>query len=88
MKITIHLRETNWIRPDKLGYKTSKVMTQAKLTSMYGNSISKANNSPPCKSFLNFRSIGSEDCPIMEKVNSYHSLPKAQGGLHFQKLKT
>ncbi|GFY87328.1 hypothetical protein Acr_05g0009670 [Actinidia rufa] len=66
-------------RPDKLGYKTSKVMTQAKLATMYGNS-------PPCKSFLNFRRIGSEDCTIMEKAHSYHSLPKAQGISTFSKV--
>ncbi|PSR87483.1 Fidgetin-like protein [Actinidia chinensis var. chinensis] len=73
-------------RSDKLGTKTSKVMTQAKLTSMYGNSISKANSSPPCKSFLNLRSISSEDCPIKEKTHSYHSLPKDRGIPTFSKV--
>ncbi|KAG5527045.1 hypothetical protein RHGRI_028089 [Rhododendron griersonianum] len=66
-------------RPDKIGSKTSKVLVQAKLTSIYGNSISHANNSPPSKSSLNSKSNSSEDCTIIEKAHSYRNLPKGQG---------
>ncbi|KAH7845980.1 hypothetical protein Vadar_008300 [Vaccinium darrowii] len=65
--------------PDKIGSKTSKVLVQAKLTYMYGNSISTGNTSPPSKSSLNSKSNCSEDCTIMEKAHSYRNLPKVQG---------
>ncbi|CAL5370266.1 unnamed protein product [Camellia sinensis] len=73
-------------RQDKLSCKTSKVLTQTKLTSLYGNSISRANNSPSCKNFLNFRSNSSEDCTIIEKSHSYHNLPKGQVITTFSKV--
>ncbi|KAL6960424.1 Fidgetin-like protein 1 [Sarracenia purpurea var. burkii] len=72
-------------KPDEFGCKTSKVLTQAKLTSMFGNSISRVNNSLPCKSFLNSKSNISEDCTIIEKTHSFHNLPKGQDISAFSK---
>lgn len=50
--------------------KTSKVLTQAKLTSLYGN-ISRENNSTYKKS-LNSKGYNSEECVVVEKPHSYN----------------
>ncbi|KAA8530104.1 hypothetical protein F0562_004813 [Nyssa sinensis] len=56
-------------RQDKSDCKASKVLIQAKLSSLYGNNISRANVNS-CKSYLNYRSNSSEDCVILEKAHS------------------
>ncbi|KDP46288.1 hypothetical protein JCGZ_10128 [Jatropha curcas] len=65
-------------RKDKLSCKTSKVMTQAKLTSLYGNNIMKANIGSH-KSSLNSKSNTSDDCMIVERAYSYNNHSKGHG---------
>ncbi|KAM7509250.1 hypothetical protein LguiA_019703 [Lonicera macranthoides] len=55
---------------DKLSCKTSKVLTQSKLTSLYGN-ISRENNSTYKKS-PNSKGYNSEECVVVEKPHSYN----------------
>ncbi|XP_043703380.1 ATPase family AAA domain-containing protein FIGL1 isoform X2 [Telopea speciosissima] len=55
---------------DELNCKPSKTMTQAKLTSIYGNKVKENNSSYKC--MLNSRSNGSEDCTIVEKAHSFN----------------
>lgn len=62
----------------------SKVMTQAKLTSLYGN-ITKANNGS-YKSGLGSRSKSSEDCMIVEKACSNSNLSQGHGLSKFVNL--
>ena len=63
---------------EKSNCKASKVITQAKLTSLYGNNFTKANTGLD-KSSLNFKSNISDDCMIVESIHSYHSYSKAHG---------
>ncbi|KAL6325206.1 hypothetical protein AAG906_023051 [Vitis piasezkii] len=60
-------------RQDQLSFKASKVLTQSKLISLYGNDKSSY------KSSMHSKSSSSEDCVIVEKAHSYHSHPKGQG---------
>lgn len=69
----------------KLICKASKVMTQAKLESLYGNNIRKTNNGSS-KSGLNSKNIDSGDCMIVEKSSSYSSLPKGNSVSNFFKV--
>lgn len=69
---------------EKLIDKESKVMTQAKLTSLYGN-ITKANNGS-YKSGFGSRSRSSEDCMIVEKACSNSNLSKGHGPSDFLNL--
>ncbi|KAJ4974059.1 hypothetical protein NE237_007233 [Protea cynaroides] len=55
---------------DELNWKASKIMTQAKLTSIYGNKA-KANNSS-CKFLPNSKSNSSEERTIVEKPHSFN----------------
>lgn len=59
-------------------------MTQAKLTSLYGN-ITKANNGS-YKSGFGSRSRSSEDCMIVEKACSNSNLSKGHGPSDFLNL--
>ncbi|XP_059669976.1 ATPase family AAA domain-containing protein FIGL1-like [Cornus florida] len=68
-------------RQDNLGCKTSKVLTQEKLTSFYGN-ISKANNGS-CK---NSKSNSYEDSVIVEKIHSYQNHPRGHNISTFLKV--
>ncbi|KAL6999975.1 hypothetical protein U1Q18_001125, partial [Sarracenia purpurea var. burkii] len=45
---------------------------------MFGNNISRVNNNPSCKGFLNSKSSIFEDCTVIEKTHSFHNLPKGQ----------
>ncbi|KAF8390633.1 hypothetical protein HHK36_025160 [Tetracentron sinense] len=63
---------------DMLNCKTSKVMTQAKLPSLYGSKISKTNNNS-YKNLLNSKSNNSEECIIVEEAHSYQNHPKGHG---------
>ncbi|KAK2992883.1 hypothetical protein RJ640_028125 [Escallonia rubra] len=56
-------------RQEKLSCKTSKVLTQAKLTSLYGNN-SRTNNGSK-KSSINSKGSSSEDCIVVEKAHSF-----------------
>ncbi|XP_077250315.1 P-loop containing nucleoside triphosphate hydrolases superfamily protein isoform X2 [Tasmannia lanceolata] len=64
---------------DKFSLKASKVMTQTKLTSMYGSRGSKPNGSS-YKKILNPDIHGSEESIVVEKANSYtHNYLKSRG---------
>ncbi|KAK3036461.1 hypothetical protein RJ639_030060 [Escallonia herrerae] len=63
-------------RQEKLSCKTSKVLTQAKLTSLYGN-ISRTNNGSK-KSSINSKGSSSEDCIVVEKAHSFHINSRGQ----------
>lgn len=67
-------------RQDQLSFKASKVLTQSKLISLYGNDKSSY------KSSMHSKSNSSEDCVIVEKAHSYHSHPKGQGASAFLKV--
>ncbi|OMO85351.1 hypothetical protein CCACVL1_10245 [Corchorus capsularis] len=62
-------------RQEKLVSKPSKIITQAKLTSLYGNKIARANN---CSYRSSFDSKGnsSKDCVIVEKGHFYSNPPR------------
>ncbi|KAK9272382.1 hypothetical protein L1049_002753 [Liquidambar formosana] len=72
-------------RQDKLSSKTSKVLTQAKLSSLYGNNILRANHGLH-KSSLNSISNSLEDCIIVDKAHSYPNHPKGHGASTFLKV--
>ncbi|XVF16210.1 hypothetical protein REPUB_Repub10bG0012000 [Reevesia pubescens] len=72
-------------RKDKLISKPSKAMTQAKLTSLYGNKITRTNNCS-YKSSLDSKNNSSKDCVIVEKGHFYHNLPRGQGVSTFSKV--
>ena len=65
--------------------KPSKAMTQAKLTSLYGNKILRANNCS-YKSSLDSINNSSKDCVIVEKGHSYHNFPKGHSVSTFSKV--
>lgn len=71
-------------RQDKLISKPSKVMTQAKLESLYGNKITRKNDCS-YKSYLDFKTDSSKDCVIVEKGQFSHNLPRRQGVSTFAK---
>ncbi|XP_058093240.1 ATPase family AAA domain-containing protein FIGL1 isoform X2 [Magnolia sinica] len=56
----------------KLNFKASKVLTQTKLTSLYGSRPSKPSNTP-YKKLLNYDDHGLEECVVVEKANSNNS---------------
>ncbi|KAK5802634.1 Fidgetin-like protein 1 [Gossypium arboreum] len=70
---------------DKFISKPSKAMTQAKLTSLYGNKITRANNCS-YKSSLDSKNNSSKDCFIVEKGHSYHSFPRGHSVSNFTKV--
>ncbi|XP_022774268.1 ATPase family AAA domain-containing protein FIGL1-like [Durio zibethinus] len=72
-------------RQDKLISKPSQAMTQAKLTSLYGNKITTANNCS-YKSSLNSKDNSSKDCVIVEKGHSYHNLRRGHSVSTFSKV--
>ncbi|KAK6928523.1 ATPase, AAA-type, core [Dillenia turbinata] len=57
---------------DRQESKPAKALVQGKLTSMYHNNFSKANNGF-CKSHLNSKGNGSEDCTLIESTRSFHA---------------
>lgn len=57
-------------RKDNLSCKTAKVLTQTKLTSLYGNFSGANNNS--FKSSVTSKGNSSDDCIDVEKAPSYH----------------
>ncbi|KAJ7974798.1 Katanin p60 atpase-containing subunit a1 [Quillaja saponaria] len=71
-------------RLDKTGNKGSKVMTQTKLPSLYGNNTLRANNGS--KSFLNSKINNSEDCMIVERPVSDSNHTKGHGISSFVKV--
>ncbi|KAJ8749932.1 hypothetical protein K2173_013847 [Erythroxylum novogranatense] len=62
------------VRKENSDRKTSKVMMQAKLTSLYGSKISKASNISLTNS-LNSKNDISDDCMIVERDNSCQNQP-------------
>ncbi|XP_050234567.1 ATPase family AAA domain-containing protein FIGL1 [Mercurialis annua] len=66
-------------RRETLSCKTSDVVMQEKLTSLYGNNFSKGNNGLHNKAFLNSKSKVSDDCMIVESIHSNHNNSKGQG---------
>ncbi|KAK6912980.1 hypothetical protein RJ641_022581, partial [Dillenia turbinata] len=74
----ISLLETDFYTPyfqakkKKKSCKPTKALVQGKLTSMYHYKFSKANNGF-CKSLLNSKGNGSEDCVLVEKTHSFHT---------------
>ncbi|KAJ4831128.1 Fidgetin-like protein 1, partial [Turnera subulata] len=62
-------------RQDKLSSDKSKAMTQAKLTSLYGNNIAKGNKGVQ-KISLNAKRSNREDCMIIDKAHTNHYCPK------------
>ncbi|XWS40596.1 hypothetical protein CRYUN_Cryun17cG0009300 [Craigia yunnanensis] len=72
-------------RQDKFITKPSKDMTQTKLTSLYGNKISRANNCS-YKSSLDSKKNSSKDCVIVEKGHSYHNFPRGHSVSTFSKV--
>ncbi|KAL6011062.1 Fidgetin-like protein 1 [Asimina triloba] len=54
---------------EKLNFKPSKVLTQTKLTSLYGSRVSKPNSSS-YKKVLNAESHSAEECTVIENMNS------------------
>lgn len=72
-------------RQGKLFSNQSKVMTQEKLASLYGNNIMKTNTGS-FRSMLNSKSNGSEDCVIVEKSSLFSNLPKGHNVSKFVKV--
>ncbi|KAK6267160.1 hypothetical protein QUC31_017997 [Theobroma cacao] len=72
-------------RQDKLISKPSKVTTQAKLTSLYGNKITRANNCS-YKSSLDSKTNSSEDCVIVEKGHFNRNLHRGHSVSIFSKV--
>lgn len=60
-------------------------MTQAKLTSLYGNKITRANNCS-YKSSLDSKNNSSKDCFIVEKGHSSHNFPRRHSVSNFTKV--
>ncbi|KAG8637747.1 ATPase family AAA domain-containing protein FIGL1 isoform X4 [Manihot esculenta] len=78
-----NLRPTNGMgeQPDgkdRLNCKTSKIITQAKLTSLYGNNITKANTSSH-RSSINSKTNNGDECMVIERAQSYHNHSKGHG---------
>ena len=65
-------------KQDQLSFKASKVLTQSKLTSLYGNDKSSY------KSYMYSKSNNTEDCVIVEKAHSHHN--QGQGASTFLKV--
>lgn len=63
---------------DRLNRKTSKIITQAKLTSLYGNNITKANTSSH-RSSINSKTNNGDECMVIERAQSYHNHSKGHG---------
>ncbi|KAL9454377.1 hypothetical protein AB3S75_009881 [Citrus x aurantiifolia] len=72
-------------RQGKLFSNQSKVMTQEKLASLYGNNIMKPNTGS-FRSMLNSKSNGSEDCVLVEKSSLFSNLPKGHNVSKFVKV--
>ncbi|KAF5746934.1 fidgetin-like protein 1 [Tripterygium wilfordii] len=69
---------SQWDEHKNLSSTASKAVTQATLTSLYGNNILRA-KSISHKSSLNGQISNSEDCMIIEKAPSYNHNPKSHG---------
>ncbi|KAF2316438.1 hypothetical protein GH714_041779 [Hevea brasiliensis] len=63
---------------ERLICKTSKVITQTKLTSLYGNNITKANTGSHTSS-INSKTNNSDECMVIERAHSYHNHSKGHG---------
>ncbi|KAL4354649.1 hypothetical protein GQ457_06G040800 [Hibiscus cannabinus] len=70
---------------DKFISKPSKAMTQAKLTSLYGNKITRVNNCP-YRSSMDSKNNSSKDCFIVEKGHSYQNFPRGHSISNFSKV--
>ncbi|KAL5717617.1 Fidgetin-like protein 1 [Ranunculus cassubicifolius] len=63
---------------ERLGCKSSKTMTQAKLTSLYGSKLFKSSNSL-FKNMANSKSSSSEECTVIDKLQTCNqNLHKSQ----------
>ncbi|XP_039011287.1 ATPase family AAA domain-containing protein FIGL1-like [Hibiscus syriacus] len=70
---------------DKFISKPSKAMTQAKLTSLYGNKITGANNCS-YRSSLDSKNNSYKDCFIVEKGHSYQNFARGHSVSNFSKV--
>ncbi|XP_068664519.1 ATPase family AAA domain-containing protein FIGL1 isoform X2 [Aristolochia californica] len=72
---------------EKLNSRSSKVMTQTKLTTLYGSKVSKTSNSTSYMKLLNTGGHDSEECIIIDKEKSSdHKSAKDQGTSFFSQV--